>query len=70
MRYVNRARTLYILLFVWLASAALGCEALGCMLAALISEGDFVRASAGTADVKARLRILIDPTGNPGEPRI
>jgi dopamine D1-like receptor len=25
MRYVNRARTLYILLFVWLASAALGC---------------------------------------------
>lgn len=52
-----------------LTSAALGCEALGCMLAALVSEGDFLRGSASTADVKARLRMLIDPTGNPGEPQ-
>ncbi|BDA51196.1 probable pre-mRNA-splicing factor ATP-dependent RNA helica at N-terminal half [Coccomyxa sp. Obi] len=49
-----------------LTSAALGCELLGCLLAALISEGDFLRgSSAGTADVRARLRILVDPTGNP-----
>ena len=53
-----------------LTSAALGCEALGCMLAALISEGDFLRGPSGTADVRARLRILIDPSANPGQPRL
>jgi HrpA-like RNA helicase len=51
-----------------LTSARLSCEPLGCMLAALISEGDFLR-NAGdvTADVAPRLRMLLDPGSRPGE---
>lgn len=51
-----------------LTSARLSCEPLGCMLAALISEGDFLRnAGGGTADVAPRLRMLLDPGSRPGE---
>ncbi len=51
-----------------LTSARLRCEPLGCMLAALISEGDFLRGptSAATANVWPRVRILLDPAGSPG----
>lgn len=51
-----------------LTSARLSCEPLGCMLAALISEGDFLRNSWDvTADVAPRLCMLLDSGSRPGE---
>lgn len=49
-----------------LAAERLGAAPLGCMLASLLSEGDFLRNAAATADVRARLRMVLDPAGSPG----
>jgi ATP-dependent helicase HrpB len=52
-----------------LASEALGCLQLGCLLAALVSNGDIMRSGSASADITLRLRALIsDISGQGGVP--